>query len=100
MTEVISSVVYEDLLSGELIKHALNKGEGELAANQALAVTTGKRTGRSPKDRFIVKDDMTASTVHWGPVNQPISKECFDALWKKTAEYLKERDVYKARLQV
>lgn len=72
----------------ELIKAALARGEGELASNQALVVKTGKRTGRSPKDRFIVRDQTTETQVDWNHINQPISTEKFDALWNKAADYL------------
>lgn len=76
----------------ELIDAALARGEGELASNQALVARTGARTGRSPKDRFIVRDNVTETSVDWGTVNQPISTEKFDALWNKATEYLSSRD--------
>ena len=96
----ISAVVYRDLSVGELMTHALNREEGVLASNQALAVTTGKRTGRSPKDRFIVKEEITANTVDWGTVNQPMEPAHFQTLWKKAEAYLKDRDVYVSHLRV
>lgn len=77
-----------NLSSKELIDAALRRGEGELAANQALVVKTGKRTGRSPKDRFIVRDHTTETTVDWNAINQPISNEKFQALWQKASTYL------------
>lgn len=76
----------------ELVDAALARGEGELASNQALVVKTGARTGRSPKDRFIVRDQVTESAVDWNNINQPISPEKFNALWEKAAEYLNGRD--------
>ena len=72
----------------ELVDAALVRGEGELASNQALVVKTGARTGRSPKDRFIVRDQATESSVDWNGTNQEISTEKFDALWHKAADYL------------
>jgi phosphoenolpyruvate carboxykinase (ATP) len=78
----------------ELVDAALARGEGELASNQALVVKTGARTGRSPKDRFIVKDDVTESTVDWNTTNQPISPEKFDALWQKAQHYLESKDTF------
>lgn len=78
----------------ELINAALTRGEGELAANQALVVNTGARTGRSPKDRFIVKDEITATKVDWNNINQAITPEKFDALWQKISQYLESRDTY------
>lgn len=72
----------------ELVDAALARGEGELASNQALVVKTGARTGRSPKDRFIVRDQVTESVVDWNNINQAISTEKFDALWDKASDYL------------
>jgi phosphoenolpyruvate carboxykinase (ATP) len=54
----------------------------------ALVVRTGKRTGRSPKDRFIVEDDLTREAVDWGAVNKPFSSEAFGALLEKAARYV------------
>ena len=64
------SSVYENLSVEELINEALERNEGELASNGALLVKTGKRTGRSPLDRFIVKDESTENSVDWGDVNK------------------------------
>lgn len=76
----------------ELIDTALARGEGELAANEALVVKTGARTGRSPKDRFNVRDETTENTIDWGTVNRPFDPQKFDALWDKAAAYLASRD--------
>ncbi len=94
------SQIYTDLSTEELVKHALSNNEGVLTNTGALAVNTGKRTGRSPKDRFIVKDLETENTVNWGPINQPISPEVFDALWKRVEEYLSKRPAYLSHLKV
>lgn len=92
--------VYQDLSPEALIKLALERGEGELAANGALTVTTGKRTGRSPKDRFIVRDANTASTVDWGEVNQAIEPEKFAHLWQLAEDYIASRDQFISHLRV
>jgi phosphoenolpyruvate carboxykinase (ATP) len=86
--------VFRDLTSDALIEHALNNKEGELASNGALNALTGKRTGRSPKDRYIVKDDVTKDTVDWGKVNQPMTPETFAALWQEAVAYLQDKNVY------
>ena len=77
-----------------LIEHAIRRGEGALTSNGALGVNTGQFTGRSPKDKFIVRDDATESTVHWGPVNQSMTPENFGRLYAKLLAYLQGRDVF------
>ncbi len=89
-----------DLTTEQLITTALERKEGVLSANGALSVTTGKRTGRSPKDRFIVDDAITHTAVDWGTVNQPISQEKFDALWLKAEAFLKDKVSFVSHLQV
>lgn len=85
----------------ELVDAAVSGGEGELASNQALVVKTGARTGRSPKDRFIVRDELTETQVDWNTTNQGISPEKFDALWLKAQHYLDDKKhYYVSNLQV
>lgn len=84
----------------QLIEAALERGEGVLCNNQALVATTGKRTGRSPKDRFIVKDALTEQAVDWGAINQPFDPDKFDNLWEKAYNYLSSKDVYISHLKV
>jgi phosphoenolpyruvate carboxykinase (ATP) len=88
------------LTPDELKSAALSRGEGVLASNGALRAETGERTGRSPNDRFIVKDAITKETVHWGKVNRPTDKMTFDALWQKASDYLADKTVYVSELQV
>src|SRR5690349_6382354 len=84
--------LFINLSTKQLVDMALSRKEGILAANEALSVTTGVRTGRSPKDRFIVKDSLTANTVDWNAINQPISPEYFTALWRRVNDYLQTKD--------
>ncbi len=100
MVTQATNKTYTDLSTNELVKAALARGEGVLSANQALSVETGKRTGRSPKDRFIVKDAMTEKTVDWGEVNQPIAPQIFEKLWQRCEAYLSEREIFISHLQV
>lgn len=100
MKQIAARTTYEDLSSDELIQHVIKNGEGVLSSTGALAVTTGKRTGRSPKDRFIVKDEETADQVQWDAVNQPIEQGVFDRLWGRATHYLSERGIYVSHLQV
>src|ERR1035438_1983056 len=78
----------------QLIEIALKRGEAHLAANGALVATTGARTGRSPKDKFIVDDEVTHALVHWGKVNQAFSTERFDALLERVLEHMRSRDLF------
>ncbi len=69
-----------NLPSAALVERALARGEGSLVAGGALAADTGYFTGRSPKDRFIVRDRLTRDAVAWGGVNQPLTEAHFDTL--------------------
>ncbi len=89
-----------DLSTEALTQIALENQEGVLSQNGALAVVTGARTGRSPKDRFIVQDALTEKTVDWGAINQPISTEKFNQLWNRAENYLSEKDSFVSHLQV
>ena len=86
--------VHFNLAAAPLVEHAIRKGEGKLAANGAIVATTGKKTGRSPKDKFIVKDALTANKVAWGAVNQPFDANKFDALYARVMEYLDDRELF------
>ena len=66
-------LVHANLSAARLVEIALLGGEGQLAANGALVAVTGKRTGRSPKDKFTVDDAATHELVDWGKVNKPFS---------------------------
>ncbi|QDO93511.1 phosphoenolpyruvate carboxykinase (ATP) [Formosa sediminum] len=82
------------LPSEELHQITIDKGQGVEASSGALAINTGEFTGRSPKDRFIVKDDITKDRVWWGEVNIPFAPEKFDALYNKVTEYLSNKEVF------
>jgi len=86
--------VRRNLFPVQLIEAALRRGEAELGSRGSLVASTGKRTGRSPKDKFIVKDAITSNKVAWGSVNQPISPEVFDALYERVVEYLAGKELF------
>jgi phosphoenolpyruvate carboxykinase (ATP) len=86
--------VHYQLSPEELHKIALDKGQGVEASSGALAVNTGEFTGRSPKDRFIVEDDITRDNVWWGDINIPFDSEKFDALYEKVVGYLSGKEIY------
>src|SRR5690348_10478047 len=81
------SGAFYDLGAEQLIEHAIQRHEGLLADNGALVVRTGQFTGRSPSDKFVVRDDVTETTVDWGSVNQPISPEHFDGIYAKVVAF-------------
>jgi phosphoenolpyruvate carboxykinase (ATP) len=85
---------YWNLEPAELVEHAILSEQGVFADSGALAIDTGEFTGRSPKDKFCVKDAKTEGTVWWGDVNYPFTPEHFDLLHDKMAAYLMGRDVY------
>ena len=86
--------VYYQLCPAALIEQAILNGEGKLADSGAFAADTGEFTGRSPKDRFIVYDDVTEDTVWWGDINIPMSPDKFDALYARVCSYLSDKDIY------
>jgi len=83
-----------NLSTAELYELALRDGEGMLAANGPLVVRTGKHTGRSPKDKFIVVEPTSESKIWWGDVNHPISEEHYERLRERLMTYARERDLY------
>ncbi len=90
----------ENLTSQQLFDAAVANKEGTVSASGALVTQTGSRTGRSPKDRFIVDDDITHSTVDWGAVNRPISILQFDLLWQKAVKHIEDKEMFVSELQV
>jgi len=82
-------------LSPEVLTQiTVDKGHGTTSSNGTLTIDTGEFTGRSPKDRFIVKDSLTEDTVWWGDINLPFSAEKFDRLFEKVTSYLEGKEVF------
>jgi phosphoenolpyruvate carboxykinase (ATP) len=77
-----------------LVEMAVARGEGTLAQSGALVTRTGDRTGRSPKDRFFVSHGSSKDKVEWGPVNQPVEPQAFDALHDKVRAHMEGRDLF------
>jgi phosphoenolpyruvate carboxykinase (ATP) len=86
--------VFWNLSPAELYEQAILRHEAILTKNHALRVLTGEFTGRSPKDKFIVDQPSIHDDIDWGEVNQPISEDVFEKLYKKTVEYLKQKDLF------
>lgn len=78
----------------ELHDKTISNGQGREASNGALAINTGEFTGRSPMDRFLVRDSITEDKVWWGPVNIPFEPDAFDALYDKVVQYLSGKEVF------
>jgi len=90
----------KNLFPAKLIEETIAKKQGQLSSAGALVVKTGKFTGRSPKDRFIVEDATTKTTVDWGTINLPIDQKSYETLAKMVKDYANAqetvyvRDVY------
>lgn len=78
----------------ELIEESVRQNSGVLADTGALCIDTGKFTGRSPKDRYIVKDEITRDTVDWGVINQSFELDQYELLKKDILEYIRQRTIY------
>jgi len=86
---------YWNLTPEELVEQSLRRGMGELSDKGALAVTTGKFTGRAPKDRFIVRTPETEAVVDWeSRFNLPIDESVFESLYGKVSAYFAGKDIF------
>ena len=84
--------IKSNLLPAALIQRTIELNQGSLSNTGALVINTGKFTGRSPKDRFIVEDEVTKDKVDWGVVNKPISQEHYAKLEQKMFDYIGTKD--------
>ena len=91
---IAPKAVYYQLSPSVLTEKALERGEGSLSETGALVVNTGKYTGRSPDDRYVVDVPCIHNDVDWGKINVPISAEKFDAIYQKLTAYLQGRDIF------
>lgn len=86
--------IYSNLSPAQLIEEAIKRNEGILNSKGSLVINTAPFTGRSPKDRFIVKDSVSADTVAWGEINRPFDENKFIALKAKVLKHLEDRDIF------
>ena len=89
-----SSSILHQIPIKKLQKIIISNNEGQIVNSGALAINTGEFTGRSPKDRFIVKDLKTKDLVWWGDINIPFNSLDFDRLYNKITKYLLNKDLY------
>jgi len=87
-----NDTIHSNLVPAALVQHTIERKEGKLSSTGALVINTGKFTGRSPKDRYIVEDDITRDVIDWGDVNIKITSKAFDQLEKKMIDYAEGLD--------
>ena len=88
------SMILWNLSANQLIEHSLSLKMGRLSNTGALAIDTGKFTGRAPKDRFIVEDKITYNSIDWGEINQPIKNENYQKLKNALINYLNNKKIF------
>jgi phosphoenolpyruvate carboxykinase (ATP) len=93
-TLIAARMIRRNLSTAELYEDALREGEGVIAADGPLVVRTGKHTGRSPKDKFIVREPTSEAKVWWGDVNHPMTEAHYDRLRARLMDYLRSRRLY------
>ncbi|NNC41088.1 MAG: phosphoenolpyruvate carboxykinase (ATP) [Acidimicrobiia bacterium] len=86
--------VFWDTSTPVLVEHTLAKGLGSLVHKGPVAVNTVPYTGRSPRDKFIMRDPETENDIWWGEVNHPFEKDAYEALYQRVTDHLAERDLY------
>ena len=77
-----------------LYEHALRRDEGRIAHGGPLVVDTGRHTGRSPQDKFVVREPQSEGRIWWGSVNTPLPEDRYEGLREKVTAYLGERELY------
>ena len=91
---IVNAKIQYQLSAEELHQLTIDLGQGVESSSGALVINTGKFSGRSPKDRFIVKDAITEKEVWWGEVNIPFAPNDFDTLYNKVTAYLSNKEIY------
>jgi phosphoenolpyruvate carboxykinase (ATP) len=86
--------VHHNLSVPSLVELIISRKEGVLSSTGALSVKTGKFTGRSPDDKYIVDDEVTHDTVDWGKVNHPISEENFDRIFRRMKKHVEDKEFF------
>lgn len=94
LSKIKAKNVYKNFAPAVLIEEAVKRGEGLLTETGALIIKTGKYTGRSPKDKYIVDSDGVHDKIAWGSVNVPITRETFDKIRDQIIEFLNGKDIF------
>ena len=89
-----SGEVHWNLNTPALLEAAIQRDEGQFAAEGPLVCSTGQHTGRSPNDKFVVREPSSEQHIHWGAMNRPIEAEAFDALHREMAAYLGDKELF------
>ncbi|WP_299897825.1 phosphoenolpyruvate carboxykinase (ATP) [uncultured Aquimarina sp.] len=89
-----NATIRYQLSPDELQEETVQKKQGRITKSGTLAVNTGEFTGRSPMDRFIVKDQITEEKIWWGDINIPFEPDAFDALYDKVITYLSGKEIF------
>ena len=87
------SKVHRNLSVDDMVKLAVERGEGVVNSTGSLSVNTGKYTGRSPDDRFIVYDDKTHETIDWGKINHQFPSGKFEKLFEKMKDFVANKEL-------
>lgn len=90
----ISHPVHYQQTPEELTAQTIERGAGVLNDTGALLINTGEFTGRSPKDKFTVKDELTENTVHWNDFNIPLEPKYFDQMYEKITKHMSGREIW------
>ena len=91
---IIDAKINYNLPVDKLYAICLENKQGTLTDNNVLAINTGKFTGRSPKDRYIVSDDITKDKVWWGEINRPVQSSVYDNLYQKIINHLSQKELF------
>jgi len=91
---------HRNLSTAELYEHAIRNGEGIVSAHGSLVVRTGQHTGRSPKDKFVVREPGSEGKVWWGEINQPLDEASYDRLRARLMSYAADHPIYSQDLYI
>jgi phosphoenolpyruvate carboxykinase (ATP) len=86
--------IHRNLSVPSMVEQIITRREGLLSSTGALSVKTGKFTGRSPDDKYIVDDEVTHDSVNWGKVNHPISEENFDKIFRRMKKHIEDKEFF------